>query len=667
MPNKLGLLAGGGRLPARLIERCRAAGREIFVLCFEGQTDPGLAADLPHAWVRLGAAEEAIRRLREAGVRELVMAGAMRRPSAQELRPDWRAAQFLARIGIGALGDDGLLRAVRAELEREGFTLVGVDSVLRELVAPAGTFGSHGPDAQAEADIARGLEVIAALGAVDVGQAAVVQQGVVLGIEAAEGTDALIERCGRLQRRGPAGVLVKAAKPGQAREMDLPAIGPETVERAIAAGLRGIAVEAGNTLVLDRERLVRRADEAGIFVVGRVAQGEPPLFYLIAGEPSGDVLGARLMRALRAATDGRARFAGIGGEQMAEEGLKSLVPIRELAIMGLLEVVPAARRILRRVRETVAEIERLRPVAIVTIDSSGFCFRVAERLRKRGTPPPIIHYVAPMVWAWRPHRAKHAARAADHLLTLFPFEPPYFDAVGLPATFVGHPVAEAASEPVEEPAEFRSRHGIDPAAPILTVLPGSRRGEVRTLLPVFGETVARLAERYPGLVVLVPTVETVAEEVGKAVMAWPGRSLVLRGAAEKRAAFSASSAALAASGTVVLELAAAGVPMVVAYRIWPLTHWLLMRSAKVRFASMVNIMLGREAVPERLQEDCTPQKLAAEIAHLLDDPAAREAQRAAFATVMAQLSPSGSKPSERAAAAILDVVARRGEEDRAAR
>ncbi len=268
MAARLGILAGGGALPARLIEACRASSRPVFVLAFEGAADPAAVAAVPHAWVRLGAAGEGMRLLRENGVEELVLAGAVKRPSLAALRPDWRAARFFARISLRALGDDGLLRAVIRELEAEGFRVVGVDSVLADALAPAGPIGKLRPDEAAEADIRRGLEVARALGALDIGQAVVVQQGLVLGVEAVEGTDAMVARCGALRREGDGGVLVKIAKPGQERRVDLPAIGPDTVRAVAAAGFAGIAVEAGSAVLIDRTAIADTADAAGLFVVG---------------------------------------------------------------------------------------------------------------------------------------------------------------------------------------------------------------------------------------------------------------------------------------------------------------------------------------------------------------------------------------------------------------
>ena len=268
MAAKLGILAGSGELPLRVIDACRAAGRPVFVLGFSGAADPERFREVPHATIRLGAAAEGLRILRQNGVEELVMAGPVRRPSLASLMPDWRAAKFFARIGLRALGDDGLLSAIIKELEIEGFRVVGVDSVLGGLIAPPGPVGRIEPDPQANRDIARGLEVVRALGALDVGQAAVVQQGIVLGVEAVDGTDALIARAGELRREGLGGVLVKLAKPGQERRADLPTIGVRTVEACARAGLRGIAVEAGASLIVDRAAVAAAADAAGLFVIG---------------------------------------------------------------------------------------------------------------------------------------------------------------------------------------------------------------------------------------------------------------------------------------------------------------------------------------------------------------------------------------------------------------
>lgn len=267
MTGRIGIVAGGGALPRRVVEACRAAGREVFVLAIEGAAEPATVAGVPHAWCRLGAAATGLDVLRANGVGEIVLAGAIRRPSLAALRPDWRAAKFFARIGRRALGDDGLLSAVVKELEGEGFRVIAPDALIDERIPP-GPLGRHRPDGQAEADIARGVAVAHALGALDVGQAVVVQQGLVLGVEAIEGTDALLRRVAGLRREGAGGVLVKLDKPGQEARADRPVIGPRTVALAAEAGLCGIAIAAGATIVLDRDAVIRAADARDLFILG---------------------------------------------------------------------------------------------------------------------------------------------------------------------------------------------------------------------------------------------------------------------------------------------------------------------------------------------------------------------------------------------------------------
>lgn len=275
MRPKLGLIAGGGDLPGRVIAACQAEGRPVFVLALEGFADPAPLTGVDHAWIRLGAAGEGFSLLKQHDVAEVVMVGPVRRPSLADLRPDWRAARLFARVGLRALGDDGLLRAVIAEFEQEGFRVVGVDDILGGQVARRGVLGRIEPDAQALSDLRRGAEVARGLGALDVGQGAVVQQGIVLAAEAVEGTDAMLGRCAALRRDGAGGVLVKMCKPQQERRADLPTIGPVTVEQAHAAGLRGIGVQAGSTLLVDPDGLRARADALGLFVVGLGEDGTP--------------------------------------------------------------------------------------------------------------------------------------------------------------------------------------------------------------------------------------------------------------------------------------------------------------------------------------------------------------------------------------------------------
>ncbi|MGE3622265.1 MAG: LpxI family protein [Bdellovibrionales bacterium] len=266
---KLAIIAGGGNAPRHLIAACQRMGREFFVICLQGQADADLAKDLPHVWLPLGAGSKLKDLAARHGLQEAVMIGRVRRPSLMEIKPDWLAIKVLTKIGMNMLGDDALLRAVGKAIEDEsGMRVIGVQDIFTDLLAPEGLLTREAPDNDARQDIARGLQVARALGTLDIGQSVIIQQGIVLGVEAIEGTDALIVRSGTLRREGPGGVLVKIAKPQQDNRYDLPTIGPDTVTAAAAAGLRGIAVEARRSLIIDREKTVVLADGQGLFILG---------------------------------------------------------------------------------------------------------------------------------------------------------------------------------------------------------------------------------------------------------------------------------------------------------------------------------------------------------------------------------------------------------------
>ncbi|MCA0369905.1 MAG: lipid-A-disaccharide synthase [Proteobacteria bacterium] len=357
-----------------------------------------------------------------------------------------------------------------------------------------------------------------------------------------------------------------------------------------------------------------------------------PLIYLVAGEASGDLLGSRLMTRLLTLYP-EARFMGIGGTRMCAQGMKSLFPMEELSLMGLAEVLPHARRLLGRIQEVAKDIEAQKPDVLVTIDAPGFNFRLAKKVRALPKAPAMIHYTAPTVWAWRPKRAEKIAHLFDHLMTLFPFEPPYFTPHGLKTTFVGHPLVE--DERLKSPAfDFRQRYGIDARAPLLMLLAGSRLGEITRHGPMFMKAVRLLQEKIPGLQVVCPTL--------------PGFEQALRGLApaslpmhfvstedEKYAAMWAADAALAASGTVTLELALTHTPMVVAYKVNWFTALLLGFLMKTPFVSLVNILEGREIVAERLQKRATPTLLAQDLEALFGAQGTR--QRAELKKIRAHL------------------------------
>lgn len=383
---------------------------------------------------------------------------------------------------------------------------------------------------------------------------------------------------------------------------------------------------------------------------------EPLLFFLIAGEASGDLLGARLMAALTKATDGNARYVGIGGERMKAQGLQLLFDQSELAHMGLVEVVRHLPSLLGRIRQTIASVKQRRPDALITIDSPDFCFRVARALKGQGIP--LIHYVAPSVWAWRPGRAKKIAGFLDHLMALLPFEPPYFTTQGLACTFVGHSLVESGAGKGQA-ERFRQTYGVPPQAPLLAVLPGSRLGEVRRLMPLFRQTVERLVQTQPSLWTVIPVVPHVRAYVQDATAHWPSKVVLTQSDDDKYDAFAAAQAALACSGTVSVELAMARLPSVIAYKVAPLTAAIARRFLRTRYATLLNIMKNAEIMPEFLQERCTPENLAQAVRVLMNDPAARQGQMKELAGVAEWLGRGQFVPSERAADTVLSVLAQR--------
>ncbi|MBC6439421.1 MAG: lipid-A-disaccharide synthase [Rhodospirillales bacterium] len=381
-----------------------------------------------------------------------------------------------------------------------------------------------------------------------------------------------------------------------------------------------------------------------------------PTIFLVAGEPSGDALGAALIRSLRAQRDDLV-ICGVGGPEMEAEGLESLFPMSDLAVMGLVEVLPRARAILRRLRETAEAVARVDPAVVVTIDTQGFSWRLAKRLQP--SPRPLVYYVAPTVWAWKPRRAHKVSRLIDRVLLLFPFEKPYWDAVDQDAVFVGHPVADAPVER-ERARELHTvlRGGRD--GPLLALLPGSRTGEIRRHLGLFGEVAERIAKERPGLSLVIPTVANVADLVRAETASWtvPLRVMEVE-AAERRSAMAACDAALAVSGTVALDLAAAGTPHVIAYRANPITFQIVRRMVSIAQISLVNLIAGRPVTPELIQHQCTPEALFGALDPLIDDGEPARAQREAMSAVISALRPQGETSSTTAARAILEMITTR--------
>jgi lipid-A-disaccharide synthase len=376
-----------------------------------------------------------------------------------------------------------------------------------------------------------------------------------------------------------------------------------------------------------------------------------PLIYLIAGEASGDVLGARLIAALRRQRDDLT-VAGIGGVRMAEHGLASLHPMSDLAVMGLVEVLPRLRTIRRRLNQTMADIAAKRPDILVTIDSPGYTKHVLKRTAKLGIKR--VHYVAPQVWAWHENRVRTFPGLWDKLLCLFPFEPAWFAARGITGDFVGHPVLESGAGDGDG-LRFRTRHGLT-QEPVLILMPGSRRSEVPRLLPIFEEVVHRLARSAPNVRPVLPVSAVVADTVRRATASWKTQPIVTTDLADKHDAYAAAAVALTKSGTSTLELALAGVPMAVTYRVNPISAAIARRAIKVPHVAMVNLLAGREIVPELLQEKCRPDILEKVVLDLLGNPEAATRQRDAFTTILATLRPPEGLPSDAAARQVLELL-----------
>jgi lipid-A-disaccharide synthase len=389
-------------------------------------------------------------------------------------------------------------------------------------------------------------------------------------------------------------------------------------------------------------------------ISGRATGDVARKIFLIATEESGDRLGAGLMKVLRQRLGGAVKFEGIGGQSMAREGLASLFPIEQLSIMGLAAVVKQFPMILRRIRETANAVTAASPDILVIIDSPDFTHRVARRVRARDPSIPIIDYVSPSVWAWRPGRARAMGAYVDHVLALLPFEPEEYRRLrGPPCSYVGHPLTEQIGV-LRPGVDEQKRRDAQP--PVLLVLPGSRRSEINHHMTVFGETLGLLRDEGVPFELILPTMPHLLETVQAGVKRWPVQPRVVVGEQEKRAAFRIARAALAKSGTVTLELALAGVPMVTAYKVGGVEAWVLERAINVKSVILANLVAGENVIPEFLQRDCTPKKLSQALRDVLGESPLRRRQLEAFVKIEAIMSTGNQSPSVRAADIVLKTM-----------
>ena len=386
------------------------------------------------------------------------------------------------------------------------------------------------------------------------------------------------------------------------------------------------------------------------------AQGQDLRLFLIAGEHSGDNLGGKLMEALNKERRGRIRYLGVGGRGMAAQGLVSQFPLEDVAVMGLGAILSRLPLLLRRIAGTARSAIAAEPNAVVIIDSPEFTHPIARRIRRRRPDIPIVDYVSPSVWAWRPGRARRMRPYIDHVLGLWPFEPEVHARLGgPPCTFVGHPLIERHPWLAAlDPAPLVERLGLPPGRPVLVVLPGSRTSEVSRLMQPFGQALEKLAGHGLDFEVVIPVVPSVRALIEQRLATWPVRPHLVEGEDDKFRAFKLATAALAASGTVTLELALAGTPMAVAYKVDPFIAPIALRLITAPSVVLPNLVLGENVFPEYIQEACTPASLADALAPLLADTAERARQTAALARIPAALQVKGLTPSEAAAAIVLD-------------
>lgn len=387
-----------------------------------------------------------------------------------------------------------------------------------------------------------------------------------------------------------------------------------------------------------------------------MAELTAPCFFVVAGEASGDLLGEGLIKALRKRYPD-ATFVGVGGPHMQAAGLETLFPMQELSVMGIAEVLPRLWGITRRLKQVVNEVAKRKPAALITIDSPDFCFRVAARVKVKSPETPCIHYVAPSVWAWRPERARKIAGFLDHLLTLLPFEPPYFTEHGLATTFVGHPIVERSGKRGDA-ERFRLKYRLKPDQPVFCMLPGSRMSELSRLLKKFLETAdIVLKNRYEAAIVI-PTLPHLKGHIAKFFAGEGINPIIITEQDDKLDAFAASRAAIAASGTVTLELALTDTPHIIAYKLSPLSAWVARKLIRTPYVNLVNILLKKQAVPELLLDQCEPGPMSQALLRLLDDKDARAEQLMEFRRALIMLGLGDPEtPSEKAAAAVAQTVA----------
>lgn len=607
----LGIICGGGNYPKLVAKACSQHGYD-FCLLFVGEYKQKAFVNVPVLSVNFGEVQRMLDFFRENKVEKVVFAGSMKRPDFSKLNLDQKGKSWLLKLGKSILkGDDGFLRSLESLFNEEGFEVVAGTDLLKDVFLNAGVYSNIKPSEKDLRDIEIGFWAAKKLGEQDVGQGVIVFNGSVLCREDSEGTDKLIERAAKERKSG--GALVKVCKPQQDVRFDLPTVGPETIEKLHQHDFSGLAIEAGKCIVIDKERMTELANRYNMFFTSFNPEDRIKIF-ISAGEASGDYLGGQLMHDLRAIIRNKSvEFYGIGGQNMCANGLKLLFPISELSIIGIWEVLNKVLHVKRLIDRTFKAILEYRPDIVITIDSSGFNHRVNKKLKSHNFKKPIVHYVAPPIWAWRKWRVKSFHNFIDKLMVLLPFEKDVFCKYGIDTIFTGHPIAIDSDFNTPSDARlqnFRKAHKLNSEEElIITILPGSRKSELEQHIPILRDFVRLMKKRHDNLRVIIPTLPEFKDIICKKTDGFAVKPVILTTKSEKILAYYSSKLAIAASGTVTLELARVGLPSITIYKTSPVTYRIVKFLIQVTHVSLVNIIEEKEVIPELLQDACTAENI----------------------------------------------------------
>lgn len=634
----IGIFCGRGEYPRVIIDSCEKQKKDFCLLFIDDYDRTLVYPDVPKIVFKLGQVGKVFQFLRVNEVEKVVFAGHVKRPKLWDLSLDFEGFKCLIKLWkvLFCAGDDALLRTIAGIFKEKGIDLISGTDLAKGAFFPEGIYSARKPSKKEQAEIELGIKESQILGINDIGQSIVVSGDEVIAKEDKSGTDALIDRCYD-------GVLVKTSKPQQDFRMDLPVIGVQTIENLHSHNFRGLVIEADKTIVLNKTEVLKKVDEYGLFFQVVKIRRKHKIF-MVAGESSGDYLGSRLMKSLRK-IDEDIEFIGVGGPCMEEAGLINLCPISKLSVIGIWEVIGKIFYFKDLIKKTVDTIINYDPDVLVTIDSSGFTHRIDKQVKSKKPSIPVVHYVSPPVWAWRGWRAKSLHKFIDKLMVLLPFEVDFLKNYGVNTTFVGHPIASDS--------DFEKNDSLKSDNLTITLLPGSRPSELEYHMPILKKFSEMVIARYPEVRFYLPTVKTVAPLIKRYVETWKYKPIVSTKKLKKVKAYNSSHIAVAASGTVTLELAKMGLPFVVIYKTSFITSRLVKWLIKVPYVCLVNILAGKPVVPELLQNECTPENIFIAVENILNTDL-RYQQQSEFAKVMESLKVDKMKPAREVFSYIKD-------------